>query len=30
MQQTNRQWPLFYKSEMVDLIAYLNGPEFQG
>jgi len=30
MQQTNRQWPLFYKSEMVDLIAYLNSPEFQG
>ncbi|HXN47122.1 MAG TPA: c-type cytochrome, partial [Bryobacteraceae bacterium] len=30
MQQMNRQWPLFYKSEMVDLIAYLNSPEFQG
>jgi len=30
MKQTNRPWPLFYKSEMADLTAYLNSPEFLG
>jgi mono/diheme cytochrome c family protein len=28
MKQANRPWPLFNKSDMVDLIAYLNSPEF--
>ncbi len=30
MKQMDRPWPLFYKSEMVDLTAYLNSPEFLG
>ena len=30
MKQTNRPRPLFYKSEMMDLTAYLNSPEFPG
>jgi mono/diheme cytochrome c family protein len=30
MKQTNRPWPVFSKSEMVDLTAYLNSPEFLG
>jgi hypothetical protein len=30
MKKTNREWPRFSKSEMVDLTAYLNSPEFLG
>ncbi len=29
MRQSNIAWPRFSKSEMIDLIAYLNGPEFR-
>src|SRR6266567_2557742 len=29
MRQRNIPWPRFSKSEMVNLIAYLNGPEFR-
>ncbi len=30
MKKMNRPWPRFAKSEMVDLVAYLNSPDFLG